>query len=54
MGKVTQHRLQRQLAREERHKKWLRQHLPGSAQQRQNLRRILVTRTRMIELDNNR
>ena len=53
MGKVTKHKLRRQLQREERHKQWLKDNLPGSAQQRQNQYRILLTRTRLIELDNN-
>lgn len=54
MAKITKHGLQRQLVREEQHKKWLKEHLPGSAQQRQNQYRILLARTRLIELDNNR
>ena len=41
MGKVTKHKLRRQLQREERHKQWLKDNLPGSAQQRQNQYRIL-------------
>lgn len=50
MAKVTKHRLQRQLQHEERHKKWLKDNLPDSQQQRQNQYRILVARTRMIEI----
>jgi len=29
VGRITKHRLQRQLEREEQHKKWLKDNLPG-------------------------
>ena len=51
METVTKHRLKRQLHREERHKQWLKDNLPGSPQQRQNQYRILLARTRMIEVE---